>query len=159
MHLKLHACLNTTLISFWTLWLSIVLASDCCDLFIYYGWLAADWPFTSNNLSAVFRMGSRDHLSPPPIISLFWIIILWCLGNLGLFLKAFYHFKERQKFLILSGWAYFFLIGLQLCFNLADELFIFYDFTDGLMARISLMILCYGCVLVETIRFGKTAKT
>lgn len=133
--------------------MGIVLATDCCDLLIYYGLLASDWPFASNNLGAVFKMVSRYHLPPFIAISLFILIILWCAGNFGLFLNALMHLKKRTKFLNLSCWAYLFLIGLNLCFDLADEIFIFYDFTDGLMGRISLLILCYAGNLVELFYF------
>jgi len=149
MHFKLHQTLNTVLIIFWTLWLLIVLTTDCCDLLIYQGWLASEWPFASNNLGAVIKMTSRYHLSPFTVVSLFVMIILWCGLNLGIFLKAFCYQRDRHQFLKMAGWGYLFLIGLNLCFYIADEIFIFYDFTDGLTSRISLLILCYACLFNE----------
>ena len=149
MSFKFHESLNTLLVSFWMAWLVIVFATDCCDLLVYYGFLASDWPFASNNLEVIFKMGGRYNLSPLIAVSLFTLIILWCAGGLGMFLNAFFHIKNRDRFLNVSCWAYLFLIGLNLCFCIADEIFIFYDYMDGLMGRISLLILCYMCSLAE----------
>lgn len=149
MDYRVHQSFNTLFVSFWTVWIGVVLAADCCDLLVYYDFLASDWPFASNNLKFVFKMVERYHLSDLIAISLFAIIILWCVGSFWLFLRSLLYLKNRDKFLRLSCQAYLSLIALHLVFDIADEIFIFYDFTDGLMGRISLLILCYAGSLAE----------
>ncbi|HXF90647.1 MAG TPA: hypothetical protein VNJ29_01815 [Candidatus Nitrosotenuis sp.] len=149
MSYRIHRHINILLVSFWTLWLFIVFVSDCCDLLIYFNQLPTTWPFNSHNLNAVLTMIQIYNLSPSIGIFLFVLIILWCLGNLGIFLKALFHYPNRYLYLHWSSIGYLFLIGLHLCFDIADEIFIFYEFTDGLMARLSVILLSYGCLMTE----------
>lgn len=145
----LHHRLNVLLISFWAVWLVIVSASDLCNLLVYFDWLEPDFPFNSNNFAAVQKMMGRYKLSDIWSIFLFAGIISWCLINAALFMAAIALRKQHQQLLDWAGQGYLMLIALHICFDIADELFIFYEFADGLMSRLGTIILCYLCLWLE----------
>jgi hypothetical protein len=132
--------LRRGLLLFWSLWFSLVFASNLADGLQQTGLLPEDWRFASGNFELIVRSVEIHALPKTLAGALFCAVLLLELGAALLFWRAF-----RDPGGIAEGdrvhQAFSVALGLFGGLLLADELFLVYRHLPG-MGTTHLLVLC-----------------
>jgi len=120
--------LKAGILLFWSIWFSVVTATNICDALKALDVLPDTWTFASGNL-AYMRQVTAIHHTPALVVSVMFLgVVLWELLASVLHWRAFLQFRahavraarEAQRAFVVST-------ALWGAFMIADELFISYD--------------------------------
>ena len=111
------------LLTFWTLWISVVLITNVFDGLKRYGLLSENWPFASGNYALIEKATSK--FNPPAWLNRLFFAgaVVWQAIITILFWTALLNtFKQGRIASSEISWAFAASFGLFAAFVLADEI-------------------------------------
>lgn len=144
------------LVTFWTVWFALVLASNITDLAQSLGWLPSGWRFVSGNYALLQRTTAIYSLPPWANRALFVGVIAWEAVATCLLAGALAALCTGRLTPARTELAFAVAAGLFAAFALADELFL--AFAGGLEAT-HLRVLVALLVSLLVLRSGSGAAS